>query len=292
MDLLSLPLTLRPLPPPDPTAPLPLWWGRAAHRLLLKIVEQYDPALASGLHDDDGPRPFTVSNLIGRFPKQTLDMEGMYTLRFTALQANLAAILRQAAQDGPLAPGAAIELDYHPFQVIEPQLAISDQQSATGEQQSKINHHPSKILTSYADLSAPYLLGQRPAPRHLRLELASPTAFKSGGKHVPLPLPDLVFGSLLERWNAFAPIAFPPETRRYAAECLAITRYDLHTHSLPWKSGGLRVGAVGEIRYVTLNYDRYWMSVLATLGELAFYAGVGVSTGMGLGQCRILDFGS
>jgi CRISPR-associated endoribonuclease Cas6 len=104
--------------------------------------------------------------------------------------------------------------------------------------------------------------------------------------HIPIPLPELVFGSLLERWNAIAPLAFPEEAKRYAAECLAISRYKLSTRAVPLKGGGLRVGAVGKISYISLNYDRYWMSVMATLAEFALFSGAGAGTAMGLGQCK------
>ncbi len=103
------------------------------------------------------------------------------------------------------------------------------------------------------------------------------------------PLPTLVFGSLLEKWNAYAPIAFPPEVKRFAEECLAVSQYQLSTRAVPQKSGGLRVGAVGEITYISLHYDRYWMSVIATLAAFALFSGVGASTTQGLGQCRIVD---
>jgi CRISPR-associated endoribonuclease Cas6 len=102
-------------------------------------------------------------------------------------------------------------------------------------------------------------------------------------------LPELVFNSLLERWNAFAPIAFPPETRRYAAECLAIGRYHLSSRVVPTKSVGKRIGAVGFVTYTSLNFDRYWMSVIAVLSHFALFAGVGAGTTMGLGQCRPLE---
>jgi CRISPR-associated endoribonuclease Cas6 len=141
-------------------------------------------------------------------------------------------------------------------------------------------------IDSYQELSAPYLLSQITPARQISLQFTSPTTFKSGGKHIPLPLPELVFGSLLERWNSFATICFPSEVKRYAAECLAISRYRLSSRVVPMKSGGLRMGAVGEITYTTLNYDRYWMSVINVLAEFALYSGVGAGSGMGLGQCR------
>lgn len=284
MDLLSLVLTLRPLSQPDPTQVLPEWWGRAAHKLLLDVVESYDPPLAHSLHEPDANaaggntiRPFTVSTLLGRFPHGALDTQATYHLRFTALNQEIAAMLQQAAQDGRLAAGREIELDYHPFQV---QAATADAANA-GEAPSSW-----AAATTYSELSAALLLSKTPTPRRVTLHFASPTTFKNGGRHVPVPLPELVFGSLLERWNTFAPITFPPEARRFAAECLALSRYKLSTRAAAFKGNSLRVGAVGEASYTATNYDRYWMSVIGVLAAFALFAGVGAGTSMGLGQCR------
>jgi CRISPR/Cas system endoribonuclease Cas6 (RAMP superfamily) len=48
----------------------------------------------------------------------------------------------------------------------------------------------------------------------------------------------------------------------------------------------MRAGAVGEIRYVSLNYDRYWMGVVQALAAFARFSGVGGGVSQGLGQCR------
>ena len=135
-------------------------------------------------------------------------------------------------------------------------------------------------------MSAPWLLGRTAPPRSVTLQFVSPTTFKSEGRHVPVPLPHLVFGSLLEKWNAFAPVAFPPELRRYANECLALSSYQLRSSGVTLKEGGLRMGAVGRARYVSTSFDRYWMSLINLLADFALFAGLGAGTGMGLGQCR------
>ncbi len=143
MDLLSLSLTLRPLPAPDPTAPLPEWWGRAAHALLLNVARAADPALAESLHADNAIRPFTVSNLRGPTPHGALDPQASYSLRLSAFSQPLAEILERAAAEGPLSPGQQIELDYLPF-------AIEAANGGQGDLQQD----------SYAGLSAPYLLAK------------------------------------------------------------------------------------------------------------------------------------
>lgn len=294
MDLLSLVLSLAPLQAPPPDAALPLWWGRAAHALLLNTVRRYDERLAESLHNDQGPRPFTASSLLGRFPAGNLDPARSYTLRFTAFQGELVAILMKAAQtDGPLAPGAQIELDYLPFRILAvlPSNLMAHSESPIAQSPIPNHQSPWSSLTSYQELSAPYLLAKLTPPRRITFQFASPTSFKSGGMHIPLPLPELVFNSLLERWNAYAPVLFPPETRRYAAECLALSRYRLSSRSIPVKSLGMRVGGVGEATYISLNYDRYWMSLISVLARFAMFSGVGAGASMGLGQCRLKEEG-
>ncbi|RME51779.1 MAG: CRISPR system precrRNA processing endoribonuclease RAMP protein Cas6 [Caldilineae bacterium] len=267
-DLLSLALTLQ--PPEIPAGePLPAWWGRAAHALALRILDRHDPALAARIHDDpQAARPFTVSSLWGG----RITAGEPLTLRLTALSDPMAAALQRAIA-GPLAPGSSVELDGRLFTV---QAAATDPRE-----------HPWAGAASWEELASPWLAARIPnPPRHIALSFASPTTFKTGGRHLPLPLPDLVFGSLLARWNAFAPIALPAEVRRYAAECLVITRHRLHTRRVPLKPGQNRIGMIGEVTFRTLNYDRYWMSTLHLLADFAFYGGLGAGTTMGLGQCR------
>ncbi len=271
MDLLSLTIPLRPVEA-RPAESTPAWWGRAAHSLLLDVVQRRDESLAAALHDESVLRPFTSSTLMGRFQKGSLIPTETYFLRLTSLRADLTALLLEESAAGALQAGKTLELDYIPFQVLEAGTP-ADASPWTGG-------------ADYQELGAPFLLARQEPPRRLSLLFASPVTFKSGGRHIPLPLPELVFGSLLERWNAFAPVAFPAELKRYAAECLALSRYDLQTRPVPVKGGGLRVGAVGRAAYAALRYDRYWMGLLAALAGFARFSGVGAGTGIGLGQCR------
>jgi len=268
MDLLEVKLRLKLHRSPLENAEIPQWWGRAAHSLLLRTLREYDPALATSLNDDNQIRPFTTSNLVGAHPHGKLKPDEEYSLRFTALNAAVSSLLKQACTDGPLSAGKLVELDEIPFEICE---------------------HPHLESNDYAGLSAGFLLASQQPPRRFGLRLLSPTTFKSNGKHLPFPLPELTFGSLMERWNAFAPVTFPTELRRYASECLAVGSYHLNTRAIPLKGGGLRVGAVGEVVYTTLNYDRYWLSLTAALCSFGRFAGIGAATSMGLGQCAVLE---
>jgi CRISPR-associated endoribonuclease Cas6 len=278
MDLFSLVLTLR----PTIAAQLPPRLGRAAHAILLARIAARDPALANALHAEDAPRPITASELIGgRVEDQRVSPEQPYTLRYTALTTETAAALRTAFTLGDILTFEGVDF------TVEAIAPMANPQSPNPQS-------PWAAFDDYQSLAARHLLpsGAVPASRWTFV-LASPTAFRSQGQTQPLPLPGLLFGSLVKRWNAFAPVALPEEgVKRYAEEMVVISRFSLR--SAPgWDRGqderrGLRIGSIGKIAYVALNRDRYWLSALGLLAEFALYAGVGAQTTMGMGQVRQL----
>jgi CRISPR-associated endoribonuclease Cas6 len=264
--LLSLVLTLA----PREAASAPTHLGRAAHAALLRAVDAANPALAAQLHDESGPKPFTCSSLLGSRSDKlgTLDPKSAYTLRYTALTDDICHVLDNWDTS------SGIELDNVMFDVTD----RIDRPEA----------QPWAARTTFEELSAPWLLARAEPARRITLLFASPTTFHSGGRSVPLPQPELVFGSLLERWNACAPVALPEETRRFAAECLAVSRYSLQTRSLPFKEGAVKIGMVGQATFTATHYDRYWLSLINLLADFALFAGVGAGVTMGMGQTRCL----
>lgn len=192
-------------------------------------------------------------------------------LRFTGLTETVSQALQQMAENCP----ATIELDNHNLTVTQATFNSTE--------------HPWAGSISYQDLAATYLLGQqkRPAPQ-VTLEFASPTTFRSQGKFSPLPQPAFVFGSLLNRWHAFAPITLSPEFSRYAENMLALNRFQLRSVAWPTKGGGQVIGFSGQASFRALNKDPYRLSLLHLLSDFAFYSGVGYQTTAGLGQCRAM----
>lgn len=275
-ELISILLPLKPLP--NAQAKDTPWWGRAAHAFVLRAIQQLDASLAQRLHDQDGLHPFTVSSLLGKLASSSrLKMDEIYALRLTACTGEVSQALLNALQPGaPLSARQTVEMDYQPFELLD-------------RQRVSLPFEAWQVQTSYAEIGAPYLLAAQPPPRRIRLQFASPTTFKSEGQHQPLPLPKWVFGSLLERWNAFAPIGFPQELLRYIEECLTLRSYDLRTRTILVKENILRVGMVGWAEFSTLNYDRYWMSLVTTLARFALFCGVGAGVSYGMGQCRWVE---
>ena len=276
-DLISLVLILSPARDVERERPLPGWWGKGVHGLMMRVIQEGDPALSAAIHESNEATPFTTSSLIGRFPNRALDMSGEYKLRLTGLRGDISKLLLDAAQSGgSLAPGSSITLDQFPFIIKAAHWQPDSHELASSE--------------SYQAMAAGPLLAAQQPERTIRMRFFSPTNFSSkqrlsqNGQNIPFPLPDFVFGSLLQRWNAFSSVAFPAELRRYASECLHISRFEISSRSV-LVGGGVQVGMTGQVTFRAHHYDRYWMSIVHVLAAFAFYAGVGAKTGMGLGQC-------
>jgi CRISPR-associated endoribonuclease Cas6 len=212
----------------------------------------------------------------GRYGDRRVSPEQPYTLRYTALTAETAAALRTAFTLGDTLTFEGVDFT---VEAIEPMANLQS---------------PWAAFDDYQSLAARHLLPSGPVPAsRWTFVLASPTAFRSQGQTQPLPLPGLFFGSLVKRWNAFAPVALPEEgVKRYAEEMVVISRFSLR--SAPgWDRGqgdrrGLRIGSIGKIAYSALNRDRYWLSALGLLAAFALYSGAGAQTTMGMGQVRQL----
>jgi len=268
---------------------VPIDLGRATHAWFLTQVRQADPALAERLHEPNAPRPFTVSALrgLGRPSggQVTLEPGQEVWLRVTSFEPELSQRLLEQ-----VVPALPAEV-----RLAETVFALK---KATCDPQE----HPWAGQTTFEALAQEHLLGIRKPDRKLTLRFASPTTFRRtrgetsltddqgrayqvAGHNVALPLPGLVFDSYLRRWNAFAPVALHPDVKRYAQECVAISRYRLQTVLVEF-GAARQVGFVGHCQFIALVHDPYWQRLLNLLAAFAFYAGTGHKTTRGLGQTR------
>ena len=275
-DLLSLRIPLLLAPGQDlNNRPIPKWWGEAAHQLAIKVIASQDAALAVELEDKKNKKmkPFTVSNLRGRFLHGGLNPESIYQLRFTALNGRIAEIFKMSQKTGMLSVGSEIELDFIKFRI--PELAPEDKLSVEVRE------------TSFETLKNTLLLSPQP-PRELTLRFTSPTLFKHGPRHNSFPIPELIFGNLIEHWNDVYPeIPLSNEAKKYADQNIIVNRCVLESRVAMMYGEPFR-GFTGKVTMFALHYDRYLMGIISMLAQFATFSGVGAKTTMGLGQCSLL----
>jgi len=203
------------------------------------------------LHDRQMPPPFTLS-VAGR--------EGGYWLRITLLQELL-------------------------YAELSPELySLAGKQLRLGPMDVRVRAvlhegHPWAGLTTYPRLF------RDPIEKDYPFRFASPMFFRRKKTHYPLPEPKLVFGSLYERFSAYAPVA-PPEELQERFEYITLRQVSLHTRSIEHESRG--VGVVGKAVYHLLEASDEEARWLTVLWRFSFYAGIGAKTSLGFGQTRPL----
>lgn len=241
--------------------------GHHAHGLFLRIIQSADPELSQRLHDLDERKPFTVSALgsdgAGGRPRH-VDTETPIWLRVTLLDDELF---------GPfiarfLRPGASL------LRLGKIELTVEEViPTADGHR-----------LAGYSEYGR-VLECARPH-RQIDLRFAAPAAFSMGRRRMELlPRPELVFNSLLQDWNTFAPehLRFEEDVRRRAEESCVVSRYDLRTEIFQFPRHP-QSGFLGFCRFSLLGDDEDLRHTLNALADFAFYAGVGYKTTMGMGQ--------
>jgi len=244
-----------PLTPEEPER-LPENPRRALQATFYAWLRAGDAAVAGRVHDTDGPKPFTISDLFRR-----RDSEDFWW-RVTLLQDGLV---------GPLARGLGYvtHVDLLGYAVPIRHQAVDLQ----GQ--------------SYVDLAR-----QARADTRFEMRFISPTSFRSQGMHYLLPNPVTVWQSWLNRWNSFAPqeLQYNVNTLDAVTAHMAISRHDLHTETTRYEGDRYQqIGFVGQVSYRVVRSHLLGdeiMRRLNALADYAFYCGTGHHTTRGMGQTR------
>lgn len=248
---------------------VPAQSGRANFAAVLDRLEAVDGALVRAVHDSPDAKPLTCSGLLGLgagVDRVPVARGAQVTMRVTGLSAAMAAALHEAFVARPL----------HAWSLLGHRFAVDGITcDSSVDAWSGYTDYPQLLAEAVA-------VGERKPS--IRLEFATPVAFRSAGLTVPLPLPGLVFGSLLDRWNRFSPVPLDQEVRAVAQAAVAVSQLRLESVPVPQKEKGLEIGSVGEMTYSYLGENAYWLHQLRVLAAYAVYSGVGLKTTMGMGQ--------
>jgi CRISPR-associated endoribonuclease Cas6 len=292
--------------------------GRASQEFALRMVGRCDPALAAALHPDQGGhdlKPFTTSGLL--WEGTTTPVYGQVRhneqvwLRLTALTRQVSVCLDHLVNNPPTKKEyeepykqSLIQLDDTAWRNIPDHVRVCMYDHRLWQLEavySESAQHAWAGRLNYAELAKQV---EHPQRNHqLMLRFVSPTTFHSKGLDVPLPIPTLIFRSLIERWNAFAPLALAPHLLTFVEQYVAVTKYQTKTVMLTGKPGSGHIGFVGDVMF-TIKTDNpglrkhdadlasvlkkdheHFSNLISVLARSAFFSGVGRQTTTGMGMC-------
>ena len=245
--------------------------GYHSYVLLLSLLREVSPETAEQFHEMEAPKPFTASPLRGKFALggKKVVTGSSYWLRFTFLDDSLFAQIAGSLVNPKRREG--LRLGAATFKLDE---AITNQQGS-----------PWARFGSFEDIHE-----RAPLDTKIPLEFSSPTTFRSGGKrNFTFPLPELVFGSYLSKWNTHSHIKFDESLRSLFPDHIIPARYKLETRILDFGSYQ-EVGFEGGCTFiVSESVPKEALRQINAMADFAFYAGTGAKTTMGMGQTRRID---
>jgi CRISPR-associated endoribonuclease Cas6 len=251
--------------------------GRHLHALFLSLVSCVDRDLGDRLHESTSQKAFTLSNLQvakKRGIPKTLQWQHRRPIpagtpcwwRISLLDDRL------FGQLGRLWLNLDLDRSWH--------LGAADLTLASilGTPQAK---HPWTNACSYEQLYEQ----ASDRDRQIAFSLATPTAFRQGKYDCALPTRDLVFYSLLSRWNRYSGIELTdPEI-----DAIFPSFFDIRTE-ITVTSRTKFIGCIGEISYRLLgDIDPIKIKQINALADFAIYCGIGRKTTMGMGMARRMN---
>ncbi len=226
---------------------LPKSPGLWLHALFFKWLEKSHPELGKELHGA-APAPFSLSTLIGLKRKQKkLVLKGE---------------------------------EYVSFEVAGLAPQVEEWLLAAGEEEILFNQQ--KILLIPAGLKQKTFQQLVCQSKEKTFSYVSPATFRHYGRNLPLPVPELVFGSLLRRWHSFAEKGLLPEEDHVAD--ILLKKFELKSRMLDLQK--YRLSAfVGSTTFLAASKEAEVL--LGSLAGFAVFAGVGYKTTMGFGCVEV-----
>jgi CRISPR-associated endoribonuclease Cas6 len=143
-------------------------------------------------------------------------------------------------------------------------------------------------ITSYEDLYTAQVASEPEPHKQFDLQFLTPTAFSRGRSYLPLPLPELIFRSWLERWNHFAPVYLGADDLiAYLSSAVAIRHHKIQTQPIQIHQANIK-GFTGHVSLQILQRaDPLLANVANLLIQYAQYTGTGIKTRLGMGQTEV-----
>jgi len=270
---------------PRTNLPLVHAQGKILHGLFYELLQNASAAKGDEVHGVKGLKPFSTALLLNERQRRAESIRAgeEIKIRFTFLDDALYPLLARYFLSTP-------DLN---LELVRTELTVSRilSTSQSGEEWAGC----ATFEELYANASD--------SEKQFSFHFATPTFFKRGGGPaypdliVPLPLPDLVFGSLLRNWNQFSPTSFIEVNllKEICSHHMEVTHHRISSQMarliFPRDDGQYRTttfpGFVGmcAFRLVALH-DQSIIQTLNALADFAFFSGIGAKTTMGCGVAR------
>ncbi|NJK38716.1 MAG: CRISPR-associated endoribonuclease Cas6 [Oscillatoriales cyanobacterium RM2_1_1] len=265
--------------------------GRHLHALFLELVQSVDPNLSTILHQQTTDKAFTLS------PLQVLSHSQLNRKNSSPaepIQSNSSSL--QFQQDRSISAGTPCWwrvslLDEGLFgQLMHLWLNLNPNQPwhlggaelcVTSILSNPQPHQPWAGFISYAQM----FQDASDTERQLQLKFCTPTTFRLTKYDCALPSKELVFKSLLRRWNQYSEMPILEEV----LEPIYPSFFEIRTEMVTDSRSKL-IGCVGNVTFQILGeVEPLVIQQINTLADFAFYAGVGRKTPMGMGIVRRIN---
>lgn len=250
--------------------------GRHLHALFLTLVSSVDRQLGDYLHQSKTDKSFTLSPLqVSRRFIGSRDclLQWEHT---KPIAANTPCWWRISLLDDTLF-GKLTQLwlnlnPNHPWHLGPADLHIT---SILGTPQST---QPWANAISYAQLYEQ----SSDSTRQIEFSFCTPSAFRQSNYDCALPTRELVFNSLINRWNQYSGIELP----KTLIEPIFPSFFDIRTEMIA-DSRSKFIGCVGAMNFRILgDVEPLVIKQINALADFALYSGVGRKTPMGMGMVR------
>ena len=272
---------------PRTDLPLSHAQGKVLHGLFYELLQQAGAAKGDAVHDASGLKPFSTALLLNERQRRAERLRAGEELkvRFTFLDDTIYPLLSRYFLT---TPDLRLEL-------VRTELTVARILTTPHSNETWAGCRSFEDIYEHAS----------DEERRFAFHFATPTFFKRGGGPaypdlmVPLPLPDLLFGSLLRNWNRFSPLPFSEEAllKDIFAHHLEMTSHRIASQQarlvFQKTDGTYRTtafpGFAGHCHFrLCGNPAGAVNKQLNALADLAFFSGVGARTTMGFGVARRL----
>jgi len=263
-----------------PQSPIPPQFltGRHLHALFLNLVSSVDRKLGDYLHEAKADKAFTLS------PLQILrrgDTDIARTLQWEhtkPIPTGTPCWWRISLLDDTLfSQLTQLWLNLNPNHAWHLGPADLHITSILGTPQST---QPWANAISYAQ----FYEQASESNRQIEFFFCTPTAFRQSNYDCALPTRDLVFNSLINRWNQYSGIELP----KTLVESIFPSFFNIRTEMVA-DSRSKFIGCIGAMNFRILgDVEPLVIKQINALADFALYSGVGRKTTMGMGMLRRL----